>query len=76
MPKITVKVDSSACIAAAACLDAAPKFFQLDEDSVANVVDSQGDAGFVKELEVTPEEQAAIEEAVKACPSSAISVVS
>ncbi|HCC58895.1 MAG TPA: hypothetical protein DEQ47_16865 [Solibacterales bacterium] len=75
MAKITVKIDSSACIAAAACLDSAPKFFRLDEDSVANVVDSEGDGGFEKELDVTPDELKAIEEAVQGCPSSAISIV-
>ena len=75
MAKITVKIDSSACIAAAACLDSAPKFFRLDEDSVANVVDPEGDGGFEKELDVTPDELAAIEEAVQGCPSSAISIV-
>lgn len=75
MAKITVKIDSSSCIAAAACLDSAPKFFRLDEDSVANVVDTEGDGGFEKELDVTPDELAAIKEAVQGCPSSAISIV-
>jgi ferredoxin len=76
MARITVKIDSSACIAAAACLDAAPKFFRLDEDSVSNVIDSAGEGGFEKELDVSAADRAAIEEAVKACPTGAISIVS
>lgn len=75
MPKITVKIDSSTCIAAAACLDSAPQFFRLDDDSIANVVDAHGDGGYEKELDVTAEELAAIEEAVAGCPSNAISLV-
>ena len=37
--KVTVKVDSKLCIAAASCVNVAPKFFDLDEDNVAFLID-------------------------------------
>ena len=37
--KVTVKVDTKLCIAAASCVNVAPKFFDLDEDNVVFLID-------------------------------------
>lgn len=74
MPKVTVKIDSSACIAAAACVDTAPKFFRLDEDNVANVIGPMGEGAFEQVLEVSDAERKLIETAVEGCPTGAIQI--
>lgn len=73
--KVTVKVDSKLCIAAASCVNVAPKFFDLDEDNVAFLIDpSNGEAKSSITFEATPEELAVLKEAVENCPTSAISL--
>ncbi len=76
MPKVTVTIDSSACIAASACVDTAPKFFRLDEDNVANIIGPNGEGAFTQELDVTDEQKKLLEDAANACPTSAIQVKS
>lgn len=73
MPKITVKVDPSLCITAASCVAAAPKFFQIDDDNIAEVIGAGG-TGYSQELEVSDDELAAIKDATESCPTSAITV--
>ena len=73
--KVTVKVDGKLCIAAASCVNVAPKFFDLDEDNVAFLIDpASGEAKSSITFEATPEEMAALKEAVENCPTSAISL--
>ena len=73
--KVTVKVDGKLCIAAASCVNVAPKFFDLDEDNVAFLIDpASGEARNSITFEATPEELAALKEAVENCPTSAISL--
>jgi ferredoxin len=74
MATVTVKIDSSACIAASACVDTASKFFRLDEDNVANVIGSDGEGSFQQELEVSDAEKKMLEDAAQACPTGAIQV--
>jgi ferredoxin len=73
--KVTVKVDGKLCIAAASCVNVAPKFFDLDEDNVAFLIDpANGEAKSSITFEASPEELAALKEAVENCPTSAISL--
>jgi ferredoxin len=73
--KVTVKVDGKLCIAAASCVNVAPKFFDLDEDNVAFLIDpANGEAKSSITFDATPEELAALKEAVENCPTSAISL--
>jgi ferredoxin len=73
--KVTVKVDGKLCIAAASCVNVAPKFFDLDEDNVAFLIDpANGEARSSITFDATPEELAALKEAVENCPTSAISL--
>jgi ferredoxin len=73
--KVTVKVDGKLCIAAASCVNVAPKFFDLDEDNVAFLIDpANGEARSSVTFDATPEELAALKEAVENCPTSAISL--
>ena len=76
MAKVTIKIDSGACIAASACVDSAGKFFRLDEDNVANVIGPDGKGAFVQELEVSESEKKLLEDAANACPTSAIQIKS
>ena len=77
MSKVTVKIDTSACILAANCVGIEPKLFQIGDESYVELVDATGalqgaeytfDAG-EKELEM-------IEEAVDSCPTQAITMKS
>jgi ferredoxin len=73
--KVTVKVDGKLCIAAASCVNVAPKFFDLDEDNVAFLIDpANEEARSSITFDATPEELAALKEAVENCPTSAISL--
>jgi ferredoxin len=73
--KVTVKVDGKLCIAAASCVNVAPKFFDLDEDNVAFLIEpANGEAKSSITFEASPEELAALKEAVENCPTSAISL--
>ncbi len=74
--KLTVKVDTKLCIGAASCVSIAPKFFKLDEDNTAFLVDpATGDEKTSITFDATPEEAAAIRESVENCPTSAIVIV-
>ena len=74
--KLTVKVDGNLCIGAAACVDAAPKFFHLDEDNVAFLKDPvSGEEKRAITFDVSEEEASLIRDAVGNCPTSAISIV-
>jgi len=73
--KVTVKVDTKLCIGAASCVNVAPKFFNLDEDNVAYLIDpANGEARTSITFDATPEELAELRETVENCPTSAISV--
>jgi ferredoxin len=74
--KVTVKVDTKLCIAAASCVNVAPKFFDLDEDNVVFLIDpATNEARTSINFDATPEELAALKEAVENCPTSAITLV-
>lgn len=67
MPKLTVAVDPTLCIGAAACVDAAPQYFQLDEDNISFVSVPQP-------IEVNEEQRRLLMDAAENCPTSAIQV--
>ena len=58
-----IRVDRDVCIGSAQCSWYAPNTFDQDEDTVAVVINQHGD----------PDE--AIADAVKSCPTRAISIV-
>jgi len=60
-----IKVDFDLCESNAMCEALAPDHFQVDDDDYLQVLDDN----------VTPENQALIEQAVASCPKSAISIV-
>jgi ferredoxin len=73
--KVTVKVDTKLCIGAASCVNVAPKFFNLDEDNAAFLIDpANGDAKTSISFEASVEELAELKEAVENCPTSAITL--
>ena len=74
MPKLKVTVDPDLCIAAAACMGSAQKFFRMDDDNRAVVVGADGSEAFVQIREVTDAEKAALLEAAGSCPTTAIVV--
>jgi ferredoxin len=59
-----IKVDFDVCVSTAACMQACPQVFEVRDD------------GFLYILDEEPGEalRAAVEEAVQACPTGAISV--
>lgn len=60
---LTITIDRDLCIGAATCLAIAPEVFELDNEAKAII------------LEGTPDvTQAAILDAARACPTSAISI--
>jgi ferredoxin len=74
--KVTVKVDTKLCIAAASCVNVAPKFFDLDEDNVVFLINpGTNEAKTSITFDATAEEVAALKEAVENCPTSAISLL-
>jgi ferredoxin len=74
--KVTVKVDTKLCIGAASCVNVAPKFFDLDEDNTAFLIDpASGKAATSITFEASAEELAELKEAVENCPTSAIVVI-
>jgi ferredoxin len=74
MAKLKVTVDPDLCIAAAACMGSAPKFFRMDDENRAVVVGADGSEAFSQIVEVTDAEKAAILEAAGSCPTTAIAV--
>ncbi len=60
-----IKVDFDLCESNAMCEALAPDHFQIDDDDYLQVIDDK----------VTDDNRALIEQAVAACPKSAISIV-
>ncbi len=76
MTKVTVKVDTKLCIGAASCVNVATKYFNLDEDNVAFLIDPvSGEAKTSIAFEANAEELAALKESVENCPTSAIALI-
>jgi ferredoxin len=74
--KVTVKVDTKLCIGAASCVNVAQKFFDLDEDNTAFLIDpATKEAKTSITFDATAEELAELKEAVENCPTSAITVI-
>ncbi len=74
MPALTIKINQELCIGAASCLANAPKFFELDEENHAMVPAPDGSLRAELTVHVTDAEKAAIEEAVRECPTQAIAL--
>ncbi len=73
--KVTVKVDTKLCIGAASCVNVAQKFFDLDEENTAFLIDpATKEAKTSITFEATAEEMAELNEAVLNCPTSAITL--
>ena len=68
MAKLTVTVDSSLCIGAAACVAEAPRLFQLDEDNIAAPAVPQP-------IDATPDEERELRAAAENCPTGAITII-
>ena len=60
-----IKVDFDECESNALCEALAPQNFRLDDDDYLQILDEN----------VTDENRAAVEQAVAACPKSAISII-
>jgi ferredoxin len=60
---VKIRVDSSVCSLNAECTYAAPDVFRIE------------DGELVYDAEPTPDQEAAVREAVEACPSLAIEIV-
>ncbi len=75
MPKVTVQIDPSACILAAMCVGIEPKLFQIDGETHVELVDSSGiSQGTKYTFDSTETELEMIQQAVKSCPTEAISM--
>ena len=75
MPKITVQIDSEACILAATCVGIEPKLFQIGQESHVELTDANGiSQGIEYTFEATAPEVEMIEQAIEACPTQAISM--
>ena len=72
MPKLTVKVDPSLCIAAATCVGIAPQFFQINDEGFSEVVSAGEMRGYEYTLELSEKDAESIEEAAESCPTRAI----
>jgi len=75
MPKVTVKIDPSACILAASCVGIEPKLFQIGEEPYVELADASGTLqGPERTFDASDAELGSIQEAVDACPTQAITV--
>lgn len=75
MPKVTVQIDTSACILAANCVGIEPKLFQIGEESYVELTDASGAShGTEYTFEADDAALEMIEEAVDSCPTRAISM--
>jgi len=75
MPKVTVQIDTSACILAANCVGIEPKLFQIGQESYVELIDASGTShGTEYTFDAVASELEMIEEAVDSCPTRAISV--
>jgi len=73
MPKVTVQIDTSACILAANCVGIEPKLFQIGQEAYVELVDANGIShGTEYTFEASQAELEMIEEAVESCPTRAI----
>ena len=74
MPKVTVKIDPSACILAANCVGIEPKLFEIGQEAHVELIDANGIShGTEYTFDATDAELEMIEEAVESCPTRAIS---
>jgi len=64
---LNVTIDRTLCIGAAACISAAPEYFQLDEDNVA-------ETKVANPIFANTEAAKRIRDAVDSCPTGAITV--
>ena len=64
---LTVLIDRNLCIGAAACIAAAPEYFQLDEDNVA-------ETKVANPILANSDAAKRIREAADSCPTGAITV--
>jgi ferredoxin len=77
MPKVTVQIDTSACILAANCVGIEPKLFQIGQEPYVELTDTSGmSQGTEYTFEASDAELEMIEEAVDSCPTRAISTQS
>lgn len=75
MPKVTVRIDTTACITAANCVGIAPQLFQIGDEAYVELLDGEGAVrGTEYTFEATATEMDLLEEAVDSCPTRAISV--
>ena len=75
MPKVTVRIDPSACILAANCVGIEPKLFQIAQEAYAELIDANGVVqGTEYTFDATDAQLEMIEEAVDSCPIRAISM--
>ena len=75
MPKVTVKIDPSACILAASCVGIEPKLFQIGEEPYVELADANGTLqGPERTFDASDAVLGNIREAVDACPTQAIAV--
>jgi ferredoxin len=75
MPKVTVRIDPSACILAANCVGIEPKLFQVGQESYVELTDAAGiSQGTEYTFDAIDAELEMIEEAVDSCPTRAISM--
>ena len=75
MPKVTVQIDPSACILAAACVAVQPKLFRIGQKAYVELTNASGiSQGTQYTFESTETELGAIQQAADSCPTQAISV--
>ena len=75
MPKVTVKIDPSACILAASCVGIEPKLFQIGEEPYVELADANGTLqGPERTFDASDAQLGMIQQAVDACPTQAIAV--
>lgn len=77
MPKVTLQIDSSACILAATCVGIEPKLFQISQEPHVELIDVSGTLrGTEHTFDATDSDMERIEEAIESCPTGAISMQS
>lgn len=75
MSRVTVQIDTAACITAANCVGIAPQLFQIDQQPYVELVDASGALqGTTYTFEATAKELELLEEAVDSCPTRAIAL--
>lgn len=75
MPKVTVRIEPSACILSANCVGIEPKLFQIGEEPYVELTDAGGTLrGIEYTFDAIDAELETIEEAVNSCPTRAISM--